>query len=70
MAIENTVSSDHKSFDPRSSIIKSVFDCRLSGVIIKYNIWLQCECSGETEMLQFEKVNFEKKKVSRRQQKQ
>ena len=29
MAIENTVFSD---FDPRSSIIKSVFDCRLSSV--------------------------------------
>ena len=29
MAIENTVSSN---FDPRSSIVKSVFDCRLSGV--------------------------------------
>ena len=28
-AIENTVSSD---FDPRSSIVKSVFDCRLPGV--------------------------------------
>ena len=60
MAIENTVSSDRKSFDPRSSIVKSVFDCRLSGVIltIKYNIWLQCECSGETELLQFEKNEF------------
>ena len=30
MAIENTVSSN---FDPRSSIVNSVFDCRLSGVI-------------------------------------
>ena len=30
MAIENTVSSD---FDPRSSIVKSVFDCHLPGVI-------------------------------------
>ena len=30
MAIENTASSD---FDPRSSIVKSVFDCRLSGVV-------------------------------------
>ena len=29
MAIENTVSSD---FDPRSSIVKSVIDCRLPGV--------------------------------------
>ena len=29
IAIENTVSSD---FDPRSSIVKSVFDCNLSGV--------------------------------------
>ena len=29
MAIENPVSSD---FYPRSSIVKSVFDCRLSGV--------------------------------------
>ena len=29
MAIENTVSSD---FDPRPSIAKRVFDCRLSGV--------------------------------------
>ena len=29
MAIENTVSSD---FDPCSSIVKNVFDCRLSGV--------------------------------------
>ena len=28
MAIENTVSND---FDPRSSIVNSVFDCRLSG---------------------------------------
>ena len=28
MAIENTVSSD---FDPCSSIVKSVFDCRMSG---------------------------------------
>ena len=31
MAIENTVSRD---FDPRSSIVKSVFYCRLSGVIM------------------------------------
>ena len=31
MAIENTVSND---FDPRSSIVKSVFDCRLPGVVI------------------------------------
>ena len=30
MANENTGSSD---FDPRSSIVKSVFDCRLPGVI-------------------------------------
>ena len=30
MTIENTVSSD---FDPRSSIVKGVFDCNLSGVI-------------------------------------
>ena len=30
LAIKNTVSSD---FDPRSSIVKSVFDCRLSDVI-------------------------------------
>ena len=29
MAIENTVSSD---FDPRSSIVMSVFDCHLPGV--------------------------------------
>ena len=29
MAIENTVSND---FDPRSSIVKSVFNCGLSGV--------------------------------------
>ena len=29
MAIGNTISSD---FDPRSSIVKSVFDCRLSGL--------------------------------------
>ena len=29
MAIEDTVSSD---FYPRSSIVKSVFDCRLPGV--------------------------------------
>ena len=34
MAIENTVSSD---FDPLSSIVKSVFDCRLSGVVILLN---------------------------------
>ena len=31
MEIENTVSS---IFDPRSSIVKSVFDCRLSGVVL------------------------------------
>ena len=31
MAIENTVSSD---FDPRSSIVQSVFDCRLTGVFM------------------------------------
>ena len=30
MAIKNTVSS---YFDPRSSIVKGVFDCRLSGVV-------------------------------------
>ena len=30
MPIENTVSSD---FDSRSSIVKSVFDCHLPGVI-------------------------------------
>ena len=30
IAIENTVFSD---FDPRSSIVKSVFDCRLPGVV-------------------------------------
>ena len=29
MAIQNTVSSD---FCPRSSIVKIIFDCRLSGV--------------------------------------
>ena len=33
MAIENTVSSD---FGPRSSIVKSVFDCRISSVITDY----------------------------------
>ena len=32
MAIDNTVSSD---FDPRSSIVKSVFDCHLSSVRIQ-----------------------------------
>ena len=32
MAIENTISCD---FDPRSSIVKSVFDCRLPGVEYK-----------------------------------
>ena len=31
MAIENNVSSD---FYPRSSIVKSVSDCRLSGVVL------------------------------------
>ena len=31
MTIENTVSSD---FDPRSSIVKSFFDCRLSSVSV------------------------------------
>ena len=31
MAIENTVSRD-RIFDLRSSIVKSVFDCRLPGV--------------------------------------
>ena len=31
MAIENTVSTD---FDPRSSIVKGVFDCHLSSVIL------------------------------------
>ena len=30
MAIENTASSD---FDQRSSIVKSVLDCRLSGML-------------------------------------
>ena len=30
MAIENAVSSD---FDPRLSIVKSVFDCRRLGVV-------------------------------------
>ena len=47
MAIENTVLSN---FDPRSSIIKSVFDCRLSGVCFcdKYKslIWLQTQEMG------------------------
>ena len=33
MAIENTVSID---FEPRSSIVKSVFDCRLTGVAHVY----------------------------------
>ena len=32
MTSENTVASD---FDPRSSIVKSVFDCRLTGVETK-----------------------------------
>ena len=31
MTIENTISSD---FDPCLSIVKSVFDCRLPGVIL------------------------------------
>ena len=31
MAIVNTVPSD---FDPRSSIVKDVFDCHLSSVIL------------------------------------
>ena len=33
MAIENTVSID---FDPRSSIVDSVFDCRLQDVMMSY----------------------------------
>ena len=40
MAIENTVSSD---FDPRSSIDKSVFDSRISGVMygpVMMRVWL------------------------------
>ena len=32
MAMENTVSIAF--FDPRSSIVENVFDCRLSGVIL------------------------------------
>ena len=35
MAIENTASSD---FDPHSSIVKSVFDCRLPGVMKMWTI--------------------------------
>ena len=38
MAIENTVSSD---FYPRSSIVKSVFDCRLSAVVTMYLIYVE-----------------------------
>ena len=34
MAIENTVSSH---FDPRLSIVKSIFDCRLSGVVMLFS---------------------------------
>ena len=34
MAIENTVSI---RFDPRPSIVKSVFDCHLSGVLLVTN---------------------------------
>ena len=35
MAIENTVSID---FDPRSSIVHNVFDCRLPGVDLSHSI--------------------------------
>ena len=41
MAIENTVSVD---FDPRSSIVKSVFDCRLSGVVNLADTHLVYKC--------------------------
>ena len=37
MAIENTVLS---IFDPRLSIVDYVFDCRLPGVIIQFQIEL------------------------------
>ena len=36
MTIENNVSS---GFDPRSSIVKSVFDCRLPGVRIESSFY-------------------------------
>ena len=42
MEIENTVSSD---FDMRSSIVKIVFDCYLSGVILSSeNIYSEYVC--------------------------
>ena len=37
MAIKNTVSGD---LDPRSSIVKSVFDCHLSGVLYTFRVIL------------------------------
>ena len=37
MAIESTVSSDF--FYPRSSIVKSVCDCGLPGVILKMSVY-------------------------------
>ena len=38
MAIENTGPSD---FYPRPSIVKSVFDCRLSGVVTKLSVLME-----------------------------
>ena len=52
MAIKNTVSSD---FDPRSSIVKSVFDCRLPGVI-RYK--LACTYSEYSNQSAHQSVSF------------
>ena len=50
MAIENTVSVD---FDPRSSIVESVFDCRLPSVYtLELTIW------GNSSVYQQTKVFF------------
>ena len=48
MAIENTVSS---IFDPRSSIVKSVYDCRLCGVWMDFDFFQQSTFKAEGETL-------------------
>ena len=43
MTIENTVSSN---FDSRSSIVKSIFDCRLPGVLFSFSAPVDCPYGG------------------------
>ena len=50
MTIEDTVSSN---FDPCSSIVKSVFDCRISGVWMNFDFFQQStfKAEGDTHSL-------------------